>query len=60
MVIERPVRLPSVAGSVPTTRAGDGIMAPALIEELTVAGLRHERTVDPFVRQLYLVLMRKP
>jgi ubiquinone/menaquinone biosynthesis C-methylase UbiE len=61
IVIEQPfVRLPPVAGSGATTPGGDGIMAVALIEELTAAGFRHERTVDPFVRQLYLVVMRKP
>ena len=61
IVIEQPfVRLPPVAGSVPARRGGDGITPAVLIEELTAAGFRHERTVDPFVRQLYLVVMRRP
>jgi ubiquinone/menaquinone biosynthesis C-methylase UbiE len=61
IVIEQPfVRLPTVAGSVPARRGGDGIMPVVLIDELTAAGFRHERTVDPFVLQLYLVVMRRP
>lgn len=38
----------------------DGIMQPVLIEQLQKAGFVHERTVDPFGRPLYLVVMRKP
>jgi ubiquinone/menaquinone biosynthesis C-methylase UbiE len=61
IVIEQPlVRLRPVPASVPAVRGGDGIVPEALIEELTAAGFRHERTVSPFVRQLYLVVMRKP
>jgi ubiquinone/menaquinone biosynthesis C-methylase UbiE len=61
IIIEQPlVRLRPDPTSVPAVRGGDGIMPEALIEELTAAGFRHERTVDPFVRQLYLVVMRKP
>jgi len=60
IMIEQPfARLPTVAGSVPARHGGDGIMPAVLIEELAAAGFRHERTVDPFVRQLYLVVMRK-
>jgi ubiquinone/menaquinone biosynthesis C-methylase UbiE len=61
IMIEQPlVPLRPVPASLPAVRSGDGIMPAALIEELTAAGFRHERTVDPFVRQLYLVVMRKP
>jgi ubiquinone/menaquinone biosynthesis C-methylase UbiE len=61
IMIEQPlVPLRPFPASLPTVRSGDGIMPAALIEELTAAGFRHERTVDPFVRQLYLVVMRKP
>jgi hypothetical protein len=35
-------------------------MRPQLVAELLAAGFRHERTVDPFSRQLYLVVMVKP
>jgi ubiquinone/menaquinone biosynthesis C-methylase UbiE len=61
IMIEQPfVRVPAVAASAPARRGGDGIMPSVLIEELAAAGFRHERTVDPFARQLYLVVMRKP
>jgi ubiquinone/menaquinone biosynthesis C-methylase UbiE len=61
VVIEQPfVRLPPAAGSMPSRRGGDGIMPTTLIEELTAAGFRHQQTVDPFARQLYLVIMRRP
>ncbi len=35
-------------------------MPAVLVEELTAAGFRHLRTVDPFDGPLDLVLMRKP
>jgi hypothetical protein len=60
-VIEQPlVRLKPLPSDVPAIRGGDGIMADVLIAELQAAGFRHERTVDSFSRELYLVVMRKP
>jgi ubiquinone/menaquinone biosynthesis C-methylase UbiE len=38
----------------------DGIMPTVLIEQLQRAGFIHQRTVDPFDKPLYLVVMRKP
>ncbi len=61
VMIEQPlIRFKQVPKDVPAVRGGDGIMPEVLIEELTAAGLRHERTVEHFDRTLYLVLLRKP
>jgi SAM-dependent methyltransferase len=60
-VVEQPlVPLKPVLGDVPAERGGDGIEADVLIAELSAAGFRHDRTVDPFSRGLYLVVMGKP
>jgi ubiquinone/menaquinone biosynthesis C-methylase UbiE len=60
-LIEQPLVRPDPATSgLPATRGGDGIMRPQLVAELSTAGFRHERTVEPFSRQLYLVVMVKP
>ncbi len=60
-VIESPLRpMKSVLEGTPAFRGGDGIDIPVLLKELAAAGFIHERTVDPFVRDLYLAVMRKP
>jgi hypothetical protein len=60
-LIEQPlVRMNPAPSGLPSTRDGDGIARPQLVAELSAAGFRHERTVDPFSRQLYLVVMVRP
>jgi ubiquinone/menaquinone biosynthesis C-methylase UbiE len=60
-VIEQPlVRPKSPPRDVLARRGGDGIVPEILITELSAAGFRHEKTLDRFAGQLYLVMMLRP
>ena len=51
--------LPPVEG-VPKNRAGHGIRQQAVVEELTIAGLQLDKTIDDWTTHDYCVLFIKP